>query len=373
MLDDPAILSFRPLPDRPGSGLSEKRPVSQSRAVAANATGCPPLLQQASNPQVQDSSRKSTPASTQSPEGNSWRPSNSVPADYSVAHVNPMNTSSVGRDTLAPTQKAPARDGDVSSKPRRRQRQHRSAKNNHENENVDLTPEQPRQPGKGKGWRVTPILQSTASFQPFTSLKKADQRRKKSSQDNGWASEDVTDVQEMGDFDFEESLAKFDKRTLFDQMRKNDQIDDADRLVSHNRKPAPKPGTAGGKNYHHTENVLDTPVPSGMVASKIITKEPQPVLQDFWNSEADDTRVGGTTGAGVGGGAGGGDRSSGRELGSRQGSRRGESKVSTARRSQSRKASAGTVGQGPTRVNSVAVSAIRNRREEPGNFGVRPG
>ncbi|KAL1909759.1 enhancer of mRNA decapping [Sporothrix stenoceras] len=164
---------------------------------------------------------------------------------------------------------------------------------------------------------------------------------------------DVTDVQEMGDFDFEESLAKFDKRTLFDQMRKDDQIDDADRLVTHNRKP----GTAGGKNYHHTENVLGTPLPSSTITSKTITKEPQSVSRDFWNSEADDTHTAVAPGVGASGGMGGGDRLSGRELGSRQGSRRGESKVSTTRRSQSRKASAGTVGQGPSRVNSIAQAS----------------
>lgn len=195
------------------------------------------------------------------------------------------------------------------------------------------------------------MLQSTASFQPFNSLKKSNKRGEKSNNDNGWASEDVTDVQEMGDFDFEESLAKFDKRTLFDQMRKDDQIDDADRLVTHNRKP----GTAGGKNYHHTDNVLGPSMSSNTIASKIVTKEPQSVSQDFWNSEADDTHPAIAPGGGAGGGVGGSDRLSGRELGSRQGSRRGESKVSTTRRSQSRKASAGTVGQGPSRVNSIAV------------------
>lgn len=203
------------------------------------------------------------------------------------------------------------------------------------------------------------MLQSTASFQPFNSLKKGGQRRQKSGQDNGWASEDVTDVQEMGDFDFEESLAKFDKRTLFDQMRKDDQIDEADRLVTHNRNPAPKPGIAGGRNLHHTENVLDLDLPPTIIAPKILTKEPQTVSQDFWNSEADDAGAGGGVGGGAGGGTVGGDRLSGRELGlgSRQGSRRGESKVSATRRSQPRKASAGTVGQGPSRVNSVAVRA----------------
>ncbi|KAF5660615.1 hypothetical protein FDENT_13709 [Fusarium denticulatum] len=177
--------------------------------------------------------------------------------------------------------------------------------------------------GRGKGWRQTPILQSTSSFQPFHSLKKSTKGRK-GLLDNGWASEDVTE--EMGEFDFENNLAKFDKRTIFDQMRKEDQIDDASRLVSHNRKP--KPGTAGGKNLHYTENVLDLPSSTKKDA-------------DFWNSEADD----GLNEA---------ERLSGREVRSGQGNRRADSKSGPSRRSQSRKASAVAVSGGLplSRVNS---------------------
>ncbi|KAG5747648.1 hypothetical protein H9Q72_008985 [Fusarium xylarioides] len=177
--------------------------------------------------------------------------------------------------------------------------------------------------GRGKGWRQTPILQSTSSFQPFHSLKKSSKGRK-GLLDNGWASEDVTE--EMGEFDFENNLAKFDKRTIFDQMRKEDQVDDASRLVSHNRKP--KPGTAGGKNLHYTENVLDLPSSTKKDA-------------DFWNSEADD----GLNEA---------ERLSGREVRSGQGNRRADSKSGPSRRSQSRKASAVAVSGGLplSRVNS---------------------
>ncbi|KAL3593759.1 enhancer of mRNA decapping [Fusarium poae] len=177
--------------------------------------------------------------------------------------------------------------------------------------------------GRGKGWRQTPILQSTSSFQPFQFLKKSAKGRK-GTLDNGWASEDVTE--EMGDFDFENNLAKFDKATIFDQMRREDQVDDASRLVAHNRKP--KPGTAGGKNLHYTENVLDLPP---------ITKKDA----YSWNSEADD----GLNGA---------ERLSGREVRSSQSNRRADSKSGPSRRSQSRKASAvATSGGLPlTRVNS---------------------
>ncbi|RWA05379.1 hypothetical protein EKO27_g9725 [Xylaria grammica] len=190
-----------------------------------------------------------------------------------------------------------------------------------------------RPTNQNKGWRQTPILQSTKSFQPFASLKKSQKRRADHGAESGWASEDVTDVQEAGDFDFEGSLAKFDKRTIFNEMQEQDRIDEADRLVSHNRLPRPKPGTAGGKNLHYTENVLDL-VPS---APKIAKETPG----DFWRSEADDDHVNGT-----------GEAPSGREGSGRNSRLRGESRMSATRRSQSRKASASAGITGPGRGNS---------------------
>lgn len=116
-----------------------------------------------------------------------------------------------------------------------------------------------------KGWRQTPLLEPNPSFQPFSTLKKKSHR---GAYDNGWATEDATDVQDMGDFDFEANLSKFDKRTVFEGIRTDDMTADKDRLVSHNR--LQKPGTAGSKNLHHTENVLD-----GLDAKAV------------WNSEAE--------------------------------------------------------------------------------------
>lgn len=203
--------------------------------------------------------------------------------------------------------------------------------------------------GRGKGWRQTPILQSTASFQPFNSLKRNGKGRQ--AVDNGWASEDVTDVQEMGDFDFEGSLAKFDKHNLFEQMRKDDLVDEADRLVAHNRLPRPKPGTAGGRNLHHSENVLD--MPSAILKQPKDRPTSKETPNDFWNSEADD-------------GLPNSERLSGRDLGmgSRQSSRRGDSKGTAGRRSQSRKANKANemarTGSGPSRVNS-GVSHYRTQ------------
>ena len=368
VLADPAILSFRPRTDRPGSGFSQGRSASQTRISAAAADNASLRTASHSTPNVnvhvRDSSRDATPVSTRSGPRNGLSQPSDAPTVADVS--NAATTAAPAQSALRKERRQEARQ-EAPPKARRRQRQSRGVVNNSQaNDGADLTPDRPQQHlGKGKGWRETPILQSTASFQPFSSLKKSGQRRQNKGQDNGWASEDVTDVQEMGDFDFEQSLAKFDKRTLFDQMRKDDLIDDADRLVTHNRKPAPKPGTAGGKNYHHTENVLDTPVPATamapMTSSKILNKEPQTTAQDFWNSEADDTRVAGPVAGVAAGVAGSGDRSSGRELGSRQGSRRGESRVSTTRRSQSRKASTAAVGPRLSRVNSVAVSLLSNQ------------
>ncbi|KAJ9149582.1 YjeF N-terminal domain-like protein [Coniochaeta hoffmannii] len=228
--------------------------------------------------------------------------------------------------------------GQPSQEPRRRTRRGNRRPRNGVQEDGEASPQpgKSKAAGQGKGWRQTPMLQSTSSFQPYSSLKK-NGTKGKAANDNGWASEDVTDVQEAGDFDFEGGLAKFDKRNLFEQMRKEDKIDEAERLVSHNRQQRPKPGTAGGKNLHHSENVLDGQ-PS---ASKVVKEKPsKETPNDFWNSEADEGVLNGA------------ERLSGREMGSRQGSRRGESKMSTSRRSQSRKASAVASVQGPSRVNS---------------------
>ncbi|OIW33235.1 YjeF N-terminal domain-like protein [Coniochaeta ligniaria NRRL 30616] len=228
--------------------------------------------------------------------------------------------------------------GQPTQEPRKRTRRGNRRSRNTAQDDPEASPQpgKARAAGQGKGWRQTPMLQSTPSFQPFNSLKR-NGAKGKTANDNGWASEDVTDVQEAGDFDFEGQLAKFDKRNLFEQMRKDDQVDDAERLVSHNRQQRPQPGTAGGKNLHHTENVLDVPAS----ASKSVKEKPsKETPNDFWNSEADEGILNGA------------ERLSGREMGSRQSSRRGESKMSTSRRSQSRKASAVPSGQGPTRVNS---------------------
>ncbi|KAM0278207.1 hypothetical protein ACHAQH_005322 [Verticillium albo-atrum] len=232
------------------------------------------------------------------------------------------------------TQDTPAQ---TPKKRNRRARPNKTAKNGIP-EDAPLEAPSP-QGSRGKGWRQTPMLQSTSSFQPFKSLKR-NGKTANGALDNGWASEEVTE--EMGEFDFEGELAKFDKRTIFDQMQKDDIVEESDRLVSHNRKA--KPGTAGGKNYHHSENVLDLPTANPKTAN------------DFWNSEADDAAQGA-------------ERLSGRDVRSSQSMRRTDSnKPNAGRRSQSRKASASGV-QPISRVNSATQPGFylipSLRRAEP--------
>jgi enhancer of mRNA-decapping protein 3 len=124
----------------------------------------------------------------------------------------------------------------------------------------------PKKQGKGKGWRQTPLIEEI----PAASKHARRQRGRKQDDANGWATEDATDIQDMGDFDFVTNLSKFNKRQVFDDIRKDDTTADDERLVSFNRKA--KPGTNGGKNLHWTENVLDSPQ-----------------VHEPWNSEAGET------------------------------------------------------------------------------------
>ncbi|KAK2748134.1 enhancer of mRNA decapping [Myotisia sp. PD_48] len=127
---------------------------------------------------------------------------------------------------------------------------------------------------KGKGWRQTAFVEPvhtetvhTSKSQIRTSRKSRNTRQEQS----GWATEDATDIQEMGDFDFQSNLSKFDKRRVFDEIRNDDTTLPEHRLASFNRRA--RPGTNGGKNLHYTENVLDPP-------SHVSAR---------WNSEAGET------------------------------------------------------------------------------------
>ncbi|KAE8356703.1 hypothetical protein BDV28DRAFT_154399 [Aspergillus coremiiformis] len=114
---------------------------------------------------------------------------------------------------------------------------------------------------KTRGWRQTAFVEP-ASPQRYREREPRRQRKKNrgsyAEDPSGWATEDATDIQELGDFDFQSNLSKFDKRRVFEEIRNDDTTADEARLVSFNRR-APKPGTNGGKNLHWTENVLDSP------------------------------------------------------------------------------------------------------------------
>ncbi len=123
---------------------------------------------------------------------------------------------------------------------------------------------------KIKGWRQTPLIEEIPLPNKQHS-RKSRGKRQMAEAANGWATEEATDIQDLGDFDFASNLSKFDKRQVFDDLRRDDTTADDERLVSFNRKA--KLGTNGGKNLHWTENVLESP------AAK---SEP-------WNSEAGET------------------------------------------------------------------------------------
>lgn len=122
---------------------------------------------------------------------------------------------------------------------------------------------------KGNGWRNTPMLQDAEQSLMRTpgviggrvglvaahDSKKKTRKQKALDATNGWATEDATDIQDLPEFDFQGNLSKFDKRTVFDQIRNEDTTADEDRLVSFNR--LARPGTHGGKNLHPSENVLE--------------------------------------------------------------------------------------------------------------------
>ena len=126
---------------------------------------------------------------------------------------------------------------------------------------------------KGNGWRNTPMLQDAeetrtpgviggrVGLAAANASNRKTRRQQALEANNGWATEDATDIQELPEFDFQSNLSKFDKRTVFNQIRNEDTTADEDRLVSFNR--LARPGTHGGKNLHPTENVLDRKLKSG--------------------------------------------------------------------------------------------------------------
>lgn len=153
---------------------------------------------------------------------------------------------------------------------------------------LNVTPaKQNKKPGKGRGWRNTPLIEE----KPRSGRR---QRGRQAAEDpNGWATEDATDIADMGDFDFEGNHLKFDKRKVFDDIRRDDTTADEDRLVSFNRSKA-RPGTNGGRNLHFTENVLDMPdkVDANRWKSEAGETEDEAVRDEHYSSGRNSRRAG---------------------------------------------------------------------------------
>ncbi|KAH8705327.1 YjeF_N domain protein [Talaromyces proteolyticus] len=135
---------------------------------------------------------------------------------------------------------------------------------------------------RGNGWRQTAFVEPVRpkfhtgyptedhASEGYPTRRKNKNRKSVVEDPSGWATEDATDIQELGDFDFEGNLSKFDKRRIFDEIRNDDTTLEEERLVSFNKKP--RPGTNGGKNLHWSENVLES-------------------TPNQWNSEAGETET----------------------------------------------------------------------------------
>lgn len=166
----------------------------------------------------------------------------------------------------------PQQVSEQSGTPAKRSRNKKSSRLRKEEEIItDQSAAHPR----GKGWRQTAFVEDARAAKGRRSKNKRSNMYAEDA--NGWATEDATDIQELGDFDFVTNLGKFDKRRVFDEIRNEDTTADEDRLVSFNRKV--RPGTNGGKNLHYTENVLDS---TPLVHSPTVKNEQ-------WASEAGET------------------------------------------------------------------------------------
>ncbi|KAL8680285.1 MAG: hypothetical protein Q9186_003523 [Xanthomendoza sp. 1 TL-2023] len=161
---------------------------------------------------------------------------------------------------------------------RKRTRNRRSVRKSHNDEPQapsDHATRNVHTPTRAAGWGEPPFLQeASVGKKPHpldAPIHRAEERLARARRgrrndikedQNGWATEEATDIQDLGDFDFEGNLSKFDKRGVFEQIRQDDTTADEARLVSFNRVPV-RPGTNGGKNLHYTENVLNSPQANG--------------------------------------------------------------------------------------------------------------
>lgn len=231
---DPAILSFskspaptptsrsQPPEERPSLPVTPSKKALSAAAAAVPPTNTSPFIAHAPEPaarQEQDYADDQPNQSSKKTRRGRRGPRNQIP--YTAA-----TEAQTVKETLSPN----------------------VSRNGHD---MTVTPSTNK-----KGWRSTPLLKEPTSSASAKTKKMAWSKRALNGMgdQNGWATEEATDIHDMGDFDFEANLSKFDKRTVFDQIRNEDTTADEDRLVSHNR--LARPGTYGGKNLHPTEMVL---------------------------------------------------------------------------------------------------------------------
>lgn len=197
----------------------------------------------------------------------------------SLQHASPAH-SSKGQSAIGDATFVDEDPNNLSKRGKKKPRKHHKKNQkpvNQESSSPELTKATNRQADQANsGWRQTPILEIpqqnipsvTATKTPGViggkigllaaqALKRKSRPRNvpKNHPHNEWATEDVTDVQDLGDFDFVSNLSMFDKKTVFDQIRNDDTTADEDRLVAYNR--TTRPGTLDGKKLHPTENVLE--------------------------------------------------------------------------------------------------------------------
>ncbi|TPR07443.1 hypothetical protein CAN33_0027600 [Aspergillus niger] len=239
---DPAILSFSKPPSAPSGQGAESGPAQLPAPSISRSTS-----QNFQFPQV---AHRDQAAVLNEPFSNlELDVGKTANESRSAVPSGPVPT---GRENLVSSQSTPQ----SAAKANRRTGQPRTQKAVNEHDGATNT--DPR----SKGWRQTAFVEP--SYPQMNKSLNKQRRRKKNNRSNyaedpnGWATEDATDIQEMGEFDFQSNLSKFDKRKVFEEIRNDDTTADEDRLVSFNRK-VPKPGTNGGKNLHWTENVLDSP------------------------------------------------------------------------------------------------------------------
>lgn len=263
---DPAILSFSRPPQPPTSSPMVNKPIATSSPVligdsavseSSRATQTAPVTMAATTPQPQPASTVASAATLTAP--------------FSELELNPggqfTGSKENGQNGVADEMKHPARRGKRGGKGKLAKDMATQATGPEANELEQPASVAQKKGYKGKGWRQTAFVETaddiaTPSPKRGRGRRAGTRRTRNQAEESGWATEDATDIQEMGDFDFASNLSKFDKRRVFDEIRNDDTVPGDERLVNINRRA--RPGTNGGRNLHYTENVLDPSPPQNM-------------------------------------------------------------------------------------------------------------